>query len=88
MTASPFILRFEESCAKVVTDSDATPVTMGTRTETFVAAEASDPDRTSNDLTAFPAKSSILVGTQTLTNVRSEAGDHDPRETACAIIPR
>jgi len=86
--ASPFILRFQESCAEVASDSEAAPVAMGTRTETLVAAEASDPDRTSNDLTVIPAKTSILAGTQTLTNVRSEAGDYDPRETACAIIPR
>ena len=86
--ASPFILRFQESCVDVASDPEAAPVTMGTRTETFVAAEASDPDRTSSDLTAIPAQPSILAGTQTLTNVRSEAGDYDPREKSCAVIPR
>jgi hypothetical protein len=87
MTTS-FILRFQEAWVDAGDDFALVPVSMGTKTQTFVAAESSDPDPAAVSLAAIPVQAKIVAGTQTMTNVRAEAADADPGERGCSIFPR
>lgn len=85
----PYILRFQEHFDQRVTQPIRSNSTfMGTQTQTFVAAEAADPDPRSIHLTALPPRDRSLTGTETITNVRAESFDSDRNLTNCQCIPR
>jgi hypothetical protein len=84
-----FILRFQEVVGGTIdVETEAVRIVMGTKTQTFVAAESSDPDPAVNSLTAIPKEFNGVAGTQTMTNVRPEAVDDDRQQGECVALPR